>query len=53
MLHIVDRDKEFPLHITTVVQAEPWEKGHIARFTLHPFQKHQSFKLKRQNVSIE
>ena len=39
MLHIVDKDKEFPLLITTVVQAEPWKKGHIARFALHPFNK--------------
>ena len=53
MLHSVDKDKEFPLLITTVVQAEPWEKGHIAHFALHPFIKHQSFKLRRQNVSIE
>ena len=22
--------------ITTVVQAEPWEKGHVARFILRP-----------------
>ena len=46
MLHIVNRDKEFPLHITTVVQAEPREKGHIARFALHPFHKTPKFQIK-------
>ena len=46
MLHIVDRDKEFPFHITTVVQAEPWGKGHIAHFTLHPFNKTPKFQIK-------
>ena len=44
MLYIVDKDKKFPLLITTVVQAKPWGKGHIAHFTLHPFKKHQGFK---------
>ena len=46
MLHIVDNGKEFPLHITTVVQAEPWKKEHIARFTLHPFNKTPKFQIK-------
>ena len=46
MLHIVDRDKEFPLHITTVVQAEPWKMGHIARFTHHPFNRTPKFQIK-------
>lgn len=48
MLHIVNRDKEFPLHITTVVQAEPWEMGHIARFTHHPFNRTPKFQIKEE-----
>jgi hypothetical protein len=52
MLHIVDKDKEFPLLITTVVQAEPWEKGHIAHFMPHHFSKISNQASETQNICI-